>query len=205
LGNSAYYHLTLLPQASQVQRFNCNLKAALTIYHNSQHTRWDEYLPSLALAFNSALHESTAAIPASLFLGRELNHHLGLKWKLCEMKIDKYTKSIQEFWQTALSNLRKTRGILAERHNQGRRQVDVRAGDLIQVRLHSLCSRSLQSSAKLDYVWSVPLKIVRFISPVTVLLANPETGVIVRKAHVFQEKGKFQGNNCTESNGIGFY
>jgi hypothetical protein len=48
---SPYY-----PQASQVELFNRNLKAALTIYHNSQHTRWDEHLPSLAIAFNSAWH-----------------------------------------------------------------------------------------------------------------------------------------------------
>jgi hypothetical protein len=50
-------HFTLspyYPQASQVKRFNRNLKAALTIYHHSQHTRWDENLPSLAMAFNTA-------------------------------------------------------------------------------------------------------------------------------------------------------
>jgi hypothetical protein len=52
---SPYY-----PQASQVERFNRNLKAALTIYHNSQHTRWDENLPSLSMALNSAGHESRA-------------------------------------------------------------------------------------------------------------------------------------------------
>jgi hypothetical protein len=43
--SSPYY-----PQASQVERFNRNLKTALVIYHNSQHTRWDEHLPSLAMA-----------------------------------------------------------------------------------------------------------------------------------------------------------
>jgi hypothetical protein len=43
---SPYY-----PQASHVERFNRNLKAALIIYHNSQHTRSDEHLSSLAVAF----------------------------------------------------------------------------------------------------------------------------------------------------------
>jgi hypothetical protein len=62
-------HITIspnYPQASQVERFNRNIKAALMINHNAQHTRWDEHLPSLAIAFNSAWHESTAATPASL-------------------------------------------------------------------------------------------------------------------------------------------
>jgi hypothetical protein len=48
---SPYY-----PQVSQVERFNRNLKAALTIYHNSQQTRWDENLQSLTMAFNTAWH-----------------------------------------------------------------------------------------------------------------------------------------------------
>jgi hypothetical protein len=68
-----------------VERFNRNLKAAITIYHHAQHTHWDDHLASLALAFNSAWHESTATTPASLFLGRELNHPLGLKWEFAEL------------------------------------------------------------------------------------------------------------------------
>jgi hypothetical protein len=159
---SPYY-----PQASQVERFNRNLKVALTIYHNSQHTRWDEHLPPLALAFNSAWDESTAATPASLFLGREMNHPLGLKWKRFEFELDNDAKNIEEFWETALSNLRKSHARVAERFNVGRRQAEFRVGDLVLVRLHSQSSNSRQRSAKLDYVWSIPLKIARFVSPVS--------------------------------------
>jgi hypothetical protein len=64
------------PQASQVERFNRNLKAALTIFNHSQHIRWDENLPSLSIAFNSAWHESTGMTPAKLFLGRDMKHPL---------------------------------------------------------------------------------------------------------------------------------
>jgi hypothetical protein len=58
---------------------------ALTIYHNTHHTRWDEHLPSLT--FNTAWHESTESTPALLFLGRELNHLLGLKWMFSEFEV----------------------------------------------------------------------------------------------------------------------
>ena len=183
---SPYY-----PQASQVERFNRNLKVALVIYHNSQHTHWDEHLSSLALAFNSAWHESTAVTPASLFLGRELNHPLGLKWKLSELELDKDARSMEEFWETALNNLRKARARVAARYDAGRRRAEFRVGDLVLVRTHPLSSKSQQRSAKLDYKWSRPLKIVRFLSPVTVQLANPDTGVIIRKAHVSQLKRHF--------------
>jgi transposase InsO family protein len=183
---SPYY-----PQASQVERFNRNLKAALTIYHSTQHTRWDEHLLSLAIAFNSVWHESTAATSASLFLSRELNHPLGLKWKLHELELGKDQKGMNEFWKAALANLRKAHARVAERYNAGRRQAEFRVGDLVLLRSHPQSSKSLQRSAKLDLKWSVPLVIAKYVSPVTTLLANPDTGVILRKAHVSQLRRYF--------------
>jgi hypothetical protein len=180
---SPYY-----PQASQVERFNRNLKTALVIYHNSQHTHWDEHLPSLAMAFNSAWHESTAATPSSLFLGREQNHPLGLKWRLYELELGADSKGANEYWKAALASLR-THARVAARYNVGRRRAKFQVGDLVLVRIHSQSSRPHQRSAKLDFRWSVPLVITKFVSPVTAVLANPDTGVTVRKAHVSQLKG----------------
>jgi hypothetical protein len=164
---------------------------ALIIYHNSQHTRWDEHLSSLASAINSAWHKSTAATPASLFLGMELNHPLGIKWKLFELELDKNAKSMEEFWETALSNMRKARAKIADQYNAGRRREEFHVGNLVLVRLHQLRSKLQQRSAKLDHKWSVPLTITRFVSPVMVLLANSDTGVIIRKEHVSQLKRHF--------------
>ncbi|PNF29729.1 hypothetical protein B7P43_G12157 [Cryptotermes secundus] len=175
---------TVFMRNSQVERFNRNLKVALAIYHHAQHTHRDDHLESLALAFNSAWHESTAATPASLFLGRDLNHPLGLRWELAELDLGKDARGLQQFWESALSNLKRARARVAERYNKGRRQAEFRVGDIVLLRLHPLSSRSQQRSAKLDLKWSVPLRIARFVSAVTVLLANPDTGVIIRRAHV---------------------
>jgi hypothetical protein len=183
---SPYY-----PQASQVERFNRNLKAALVIYQNSQHTRWDENLPSLAIAFNTAWHEVTGATPASLFLGRELNHPLGLKWELHEVELQRDSKGINEYWEVALSNLKRARTRVAARYNAGRSRGEFRVGNWVLVRLHPTSSKSRQRSAKLEFKRSVPLMIAKFVSPVTALLANPETGVIVKKAHGSQLKPYF--------------
>jgi hypothetical protein len=177
-------HITTSPYYPQAERFNQNLKVALVIYHNSQHTRWDEHLLSLAIAFNLAWHESTAATPASLFLGRELNHPLGLKWQFHVLELSKDPKGMNEFWEAALANLRKARTRVAERYDAGRRRAEFWVGDLVLVRLHP-------QSSKLDFKWSVPLVIAKYVSPVTVLLANPDTGVILRKAHVSQLKPYF--------------
>jgi hypothetical protein len=187
-------HITTSPyysQASQVERFNRNLKVALAIYHHGQHTHWDEHLSSLVLAFNSAWHESTGTTPASLFMGRELNHPLALKWELAELTLDQDRGSMQDFWEKALTNLRRAQAKVAKRHNASRRQAGFCVGDLVLVRVHSLSSRSQKRSAKLDLRWSAPCKIAKFTSPVTVLLANPDTGVVIRKAHVSQLKRHF--------------
>jgi hypothetical protein len=82
---------------------------------------------------------------------------------------------------------------VAERYDSGRRQAEFRVGDLVLVRLHPQSSKSQQRSAKLDFKWSMPLVIVKYVFPVTVLLANPDTGVIIRKAHVSQLKPHFSG------------
>jgi hypothetical protein len=84
LMTSSYY-----PHVSQVERFNRNLKAVLTIYRHSQHTCLGENLPSLAIAFNTAWQEPTRATLASLFLGREMNHPLGLKWEFYELELQR--------------------------------------------------------------------------------------------------------------------
>jgi hypothetical protein len=180
---SPYY-----PQPSQVERFNRNLKAALTIYHYFQHTLWDENLPSLAITFNTAWHESTGATPASLFLGWEMNHPLGLKWQLHELQLQRHPKGMSEFWEAAFANLKTAYASVAARYDVGRRWEEFRVGDLVLVRIYPLSYKSRQRSAKVYLKWSVPLIIVRFVSPVTVLLADPKTGVILRKAHVSQLK-----------------
>jgi hypothetical protein len=98
----------------------------------------------------------------------------------------------KEFWESALSNLRKARDRVARRrYNAGRRQADFRVGELVLLRLHPLSSKSQQRSSNLGYRWSEPLKVARLVSPVTVLLANSDTRVIIKKAHVSQLKKHF--------------
>jgi hypothetical protein len=99
--------------------------------------------------------------------------------------------SIQEFWENALGNLRSARRKVADRYNAGRRRAEFQVGDRVMVRCYPQSSKLHQRSAKLDYKWSMPLVIAKFLSPVTVALANAETVVVVRKAHVSQLKSYY--------------
>jgi hypothetical protein len=51
------------PQTSHVERFNTKLRSALIAYHGNVHSSWDKNLTWLQLAFNTARHKSTQAMP----------------------------------------------------------------------------------------------------------------------------------------------
>jgi hypothetical protein len=46
------------PQASMAERVNRNLKSVLKIFHHESQSTWDEDLPWLSMAFNTAVHEA---------------------------------------------------------------------------------------------------------------------------------------------------
>jgi hypothetical protein len=95
------------------------------------------------------------------------------------------------FWERALANLNKARDRVARRNNLARREVRFQVGDLVLVKLHPKSSQTSQKSAKIAKKWSDPLVIAMYLTPVPVQLANQQTGVVVRKAHVSQLKMYF--------------
>jgi hypothetical protein len=113
-----------------------------------------------------------------------MNHPLGLKWKLHELELGKDNQEMKDFWEAALANLCRAQAKVEQHYNVGRRQAEFCVGDRVMVRLHPLSSKVQQRSSKLDFKWSAPLTVTKYVSPVTVLLANPDTGVVIRKAYV---------------------
>jgi hypothetical protein len=105
-----------------------------------------------------------------------------------------YTRRDENYWEKALGNLKWARGRVARRYNVLRSEAVFRVGDLVLVKLHPQSSKALKRSAKIENKWSNPLLIVKFLTKVTVQLANPDTGVILKKAHVSQLKKYFVGD-----------
>jgi hypothetical protein len=58
----------------------------------------------------------------------------------------------------------------------------------LRYRLKLKSDKANQTSAKLLLRWSEPLVVGKIVRPNVVLLANPVTGVVVRRAHVTQLK-----------------
>jgi hypothetical protein len=104
------------------------------------------------MALNTAWHESTGSTPA-LFLGRELNHPLGLKWEFSELDLQQPPQGIKVFWERALANLKKARDRVARRYNVLRSEAVFKAGDLVLVKLHPHSSKVLKRSANIENKW----------------------------------------------------
>jgi hypothetical protein len=179
------------PQGSLAERVNRNLKSALKIYYSRSQNRWDEELAWLATAFNTALHESTCSNPDLLFLGREIKGPLETKWDLSSMSVDQNRKARDAFWRQVFDRLKQARDRVAERYNQQRHEHKFKVGDRVMFRRNLVSSKPLNVTAKLMLRWSDPVVIAKFVRPNVVLLGNPDTGVIVRCAHVSQLKPHF--------------
>ena len=176
------------PQGSLAERVNRNLKAALKIFCHESHNTWDVELPWLSLAFNTAIHETTGVTPDKFFLRRELMSPLDVVWDLTQGEKDMSDGDNQVFWEQALKNLKSARNKVARRYDVSRLPSPYQVGDMVMYRLRLDSSKAAQRSAKFQLKWSKPVIIAKMVRPNVALLANPETGVVIRRAHVSQLK-----------------
>jgi transposase InsO family protein len=80
------------PQPSHAERFNRNLRAALIAYHHDAHDTWDQQLPWLQLAFNTAEHESTKSTPFAVIFPFGSGSPLLIRWTINELLPVKWNK-----------------------------------------------------------------------------------------------------------------
>jgi hypothetical protein len=154
----------------------------LKIFHHQSQPKWDEDLPWLSTVFNTAIHESTQSSPDKLFLGRELLSPLLTKWDLTlESGVND-----QSFWADAYACVKKARNRVRVRYDAGRSPNPYKVGDTVVFRMRLVSSKPNMVSAKLLLRWSKPVIIAEVVRPNVVLLADPATGVIVRRAHISQ-------------------
>ena len=111
-----------------------------------------------------------------------------LCWDLSSADDSVKSATSQSFWTQAYHNLKSAHNKVALRYNRDRKEHNFKVGDTVMYRKHLVSSKAQNISSKLLLRWSEPLVIARIVNSNNVLLANPSTGVIVRKAHVSQLK-----------------
>jgi hypothetical protein len=164
------------------------LKADLKIFHHQSQDAWDEDLPWVSVAFNTAIHESTGFSPDKIFLGRKLRCPLLTRWDLSCMSNSDTAATDQSFWTQAYTNLKQARDKVDRRYNAGRDPHSYQVGDTVVYRMNLASSKAQGISAQLLLRWSEPVVVAMIVRPNVVLLANPDTGVIIIGTHVLQLK-----------------
>lgn len=176
---SPYY-----PQPSHAERFNRNLRSALIAYHAEDHTTWDQNLRWLQLAFNCALHEGHKSVPFELLMGFKPNNPLSNLWKIGDLLPDSPATEVKKTWAAAHRNLLRSHEKVRKRYNIGRVENPFKVGQLVYCLSHPISSAVNKRVSKLCYRWSGPHRISRWLSPVTALLVDPNSGAKFRKAHI---------------------
>lgn len=171
---SAYH-----PQTNGLtERFNKTMAEMLSMYVNSNHNDWDDYLPFVAFAYNTSYHESIGDTPFYIVHGRdpkmpddlykaELNRDFLGKRTAAE-----YARMIQERLQEAYQRVRDHNDLVRQKREMKRIQETSGVnpffeGDLVWLYTpHKLKGLS----KKLQFPWKGPFRVIKRVGPVNVQL-----------------------------------
>jgi hypothetical protein len=161
------------PQCNITERINCNVKSVLTTFINKNHKKWDEYLPSTALALRTAISDTTGFSPSMMNLGREISlpfdrnleefsddfkSRLKYQSELVNKLVDVYAKAHKNISQSQISQ--------QKYYNLRHKDVVFSVGDLVLRRSHDLSNKSKGIAKTFCMKWSGPFIIYKVLSPV---------------------------------------
>ncbi|KAF4518729.1 hypothetical protein B566_EDAN005182 [Ephemera danica] len=189
-------HIFITPyhsQANSTERVNRNLKAMLQAYCSKNQKCWDENLPSLRFAINTAVHETTGLTPAELHLGKKLVTPLENNFFFKEGIHKEYTQfqkelvlHLEEMKKFIQPRVEQAKARQARNYNKGRREVSYLPGQLVLIREHPLSNAAKNFSAKLADRWSSPYKVIRSFNGVDLEVENE--GGVRKTVHVCNVK-----------------
>ncbi|KAJ8875664.1 hypothetical protein PR048_023562 [Dryococelus australis] len=149
-----------------VEMINNNLKVALSIFHNVDQHGWDENLPD------------------NFFWARTVITYPKFVGNSPETSETTCGKELEPFWHQTCINLEKLRISVEKKYNKDRLDNPYTEGDLVVFRHYVRSNKAAHFSSKLAMPYNGPLKILKFLVPVNVLLGDPSNDFIFRKAHL---------------------
>lgn len=179
---SPYY-----PKGNQAERVHRNLKCALSTLCSNAQNKWEDFLPDICFAFNSAIHDSTGYSPAKVFLGRELPHPLNNIWDIPNELIhgEVEPNRINILWEDVIKRLKISREKQSVKFNNLHSDVKFKVGDKVLVKTHYISDKDKKQTKKLCPKWEGPYVIQRMLTPVTALLSiNPKREKIAHVSHL---------------------
>lgn len=120
------------------ERLNKTIADMLSMYADVQHKTWDQVLPYVTFAYNSAIQETTRFTPFRLVYGREVQTMLDAMLPhdydaLLTPDAEQFTQYAEEARQLARLHITQQQSVDARRYNLRHRQVEYHPGDQVWV------------------------------------------------------------------------
>lgn len=176
------------PQTNMTERVNRTLKSMIASYVDENHTKWDQFLPEMRFAINSAIQETIGLTPAELQLGRKLEGPMDKMLHGPNLTPDTTSydvvSHIQHLQSQVKESIRKAQHRQLRNYNKRRRDSTFKIKDRVWLRNFPQSSAQHKFSAKLAPKWKGPYRVLKSLGPLNYRIALETTGEDVRTAHV---------------------
>ncbi len=182
------------PQTNMTERVNRTLKCMISAYVDNNHRKWDQYLPELRFAVNSAVQETIGMTPAELHLGRKLQSPMDKVLhgrNLTPDCISYDTVHHLTELQTKAMECCKAQKRQLRNYNKKRRDVTYKEKDRVWMRTFPQSSAQHHFTAKLAQKWKGPYRVIKQVGPLNYQVSLESTGEDVRIVHVCNVKPCF--------------
>ncbi|KAL6419488.1 hypothetical protein ACFW04_011373 [Cataglyphis niger] len=137
-------------------------------FAEKDHRDWDEHLPALQFAYNTAVHDATGYTPAYLNHGRELTPPHHVPSTTISIPPDTTRRRLDEAYEIVRIQLARAFQRQKKYYNLRRRQWKPKIGEWVWKKDHPLSRKADKFNAKLAPKYIGPLEVRRIISPVIV-------------------------------------
>ncbi len=185
------------PQTNMTERINRTLKSMIAVFVDDNHKKWDQYLPEIRFAMNSAVQETTGMSPAELHLGRKLQGPMDklLKGESHDLSPDAShydtVYHLKQLQRRAKENSKKAHQRQLRNYNKNRRDMSFKERERIWMRNFPQSSAKDHFTAKLAPKWKGPYRVIHQMGPVNYKIALESRGEDVRVVHVCNLKPCF--------------
>lgn len=168
---------------------------------NCDQRKWDENLPEIQFAINTAIQESTGFSAAQLNFGRHPKTAKSLYDDLIQRSMEdamnptERMNKIQELCELARRHMQEASMRQAKYYNMRRREWSPAVGDSVYKKNHYLSNAANAFNAKLAPAFSGPFVIINYISPTVVELKEASNPRKVHRAHLKDLKEVRQSND----------
>lgn len=160
------------PHENATERMNRVVKTMIAQNTGSDHRNWDECLPEIAFAINTATQESSKYTPAEIIFGRNLVPPNSTNLPRIPEPNDAHKREIHTIWDQVKENNQKASKYQQKYYNMRRRRWTPEVGSRVWKRERQLSSAADNFNQKLAEKFSGPFTVSSVINSNIVTLSD---------------------------------